>query len=98
MIVFPCARCGQKLQVPESISGKQVRCSVCKNVMNCPGPIAVAAKAALPEISGQPSSLAQVGINGGVTLGLGSPSDTEQSNKGSPSQRTLREALARGPA
>jgi serine/threonine protein kinase len=100
MIVFPCARCGQKLQVPKSFAGKPVRCSVCKHVMNSPAPVAVAVpdKAALPEIAGQRSSLVQAGINGGVTLGLGTPSDSDDSKKGPSSQRQLREALARGPA
>ncbi len=100
MIVFPCARCGQKLQIPDSFSGKQVRCSVCKNVMTSPAPVAVAvaAKVALPEISGQPSSLAQAGIDGGITLDPITPSDTEASKKISASQRTLREALAHGPS
>jgi serine/threonine protein kinase len=101
MIVFPCACCGQKLQIPDSISGKPVRCSVCKTVMTSPVPVAVpvaAVKAALPEISGQPSSLAQAGIEGGISLDLVSPSDTENIKKDSPSQRTLREALARGPS
>jgi serine/threonine protein kinase len=100
MIVFPCARCGQQLQIPESVSGKPVRCSVCKNVMTNPVPVAVpvAALSALPEIAGQPSSLAQAGHEDGVTLGQVAPSDTDNPNKESSSHRALREALARGRA
>jgi serine/threonine protein kinase/Leucine-rich repeat (LRR) protein len=100
MIVFLCAHCGQKLQVPKSFAGKPVRCSICKHVMNSPAPLAVAVadKAALPEITGQPSSLAQAGLGGGVTLGESGPSETDESKKGSSSHRALREALARGPA
>jgi serine/threonine protein kinase len=100
MIVFPCAGCGQKLQIPASFAGKPVRCSVCKHVMTSPAPVAVAVAVptALPEIAGQPSSLAQAGLSGGVTLGLTAPSDTEETKKASASQRALREALARGPA
>ncbi len=98
MIVFPCARCGQKLQIPDDFAGKPVRCSVCKHVMTSPAPVAVAVAAtvALPEITGNPSSLAQAGLNGGVTVGLAAPSDTEDSAKASSSQRSLREALAHG--
>lgn len=96
MIVFACARCGQKLQIPDDFAGKPVRCSVCKHVMTSPAPVAVAVAAttALPEIAGNPSSLAQAGLNGGVTLGVAAPSDTADSVKASSSQRTLREALA----
>lgn len=98
MIVFSCARCGQKLQVPDDFASKPVRCSVCKHVMASPSPVAVAGAAApaLPEIAGNPSSLAQAGLNSGVTLSLAAPSDTEDSPKASSSQRTLSEALAHG--
>lgn len=100
MIVFSCARCGQKLQIPDDFAGKPVRCSVCKHVMTSPAPVAVAVAAApsLPEIDGNPSSLAQAGLNGGVTLGQAAPSATEDSAKASSSQRSLREALANGSA
>jgi serine/threonine protein kinase len=100
MIAFPCGQCGQKLQVPDSFAGKPVRCPVCKQVMTSPAPVAVAvaAKAALPEIAGQPSSLAQAGLSSNVTLGLDVPSDTEECKKASSSQRLLREALALGSA
>ncbi|HTU18195.1 MAG TPA: protein kinase [Gemmataceae bacterium] len=100
MIVFPCARCGQKLQIPDSFAGKPVRCSVCKQVMTSPKPVAVAVAAAvpLPEIAGQPSSLAQAGFKGDVTLGQSDSSGTADNEKASSSQRSLRQALAHGHA
>jgi len=96
MIVFPCASCGQKLQIPDSFAAKPVRCSVCKHVMTGPAAaVAIASGAPLPEIAGQPSSLAQAGLSGGVTLKAASPSGTEESEQAASSQRALREALAR---
>jgi serine/threonine protein kinase/DNA-directed RNA polymerase subunit RPC12/RpoP len=100
MIVFPCARCGQKLQIPDGFAGKPVRCTVCKHVMTSPAPVAVAAVAgtvALPQIAGQPSSLAQSGLNGGVTIGLTDSAGTEDSANDASARRSLRETLARGP-
>ena len=96
MIVFPCARCGQKLQIPDSFAGKPVRCSVCKQVMTSPKPVAVAVVAALPEIAGQPSSLIQAGLNGSVTLGQADSSAAEDNKKASSGDRSLRQALAHG--
>ena len=96
MIVFPCARCGQKLQIPDSFAGKPVRCSVCKQVMTSPAPVAVAAAVALPQIAGQPSSLAQAGLNGDVTLDHADSSSTEDNQKASSGQDSLRQAFAHG--
>jgi serine/threonine protein kinase len=99
MIVFLCARCGHKLQIPDNFAGKPVRCSLCKHVMTSPAPVAVAVAAAtvaLPQIEGQASSLAQAGLNGSVTVGLGDSGGTKEAEKASASQRSLREALAPG--
>jgi serine/threonine protein kinase len=95
MIVFACARCSQKLQVPDSFAGKPVRCSVCKHVMTCSPPVAALAPAApLPQFDGPPSSLARAGINGGVTIGPGdSSAEPEATNANG--RRSMRELLAR---
>ena len=42
MISFACAGCGQKLQVPNEVAGKSVRCSLCKHVMTIAAPAALA--------------------------------------------------------
>ncbi|MHB1424827.1 MAG: protein kinase domain-containing protein [Gemmataceae bacterium] len=99
MIAFPCARCGQKLQIAEDFAGKPVRCSVCKHVMTSPKPAAsaVAATVALPRLVGQPSSLAQAGFTVGITVGIADSSGTANADKGSPGRRSLRQALAHGP-
>ena len=95
MIIFPCAGCGQKLQVPDTFVGKPVRCSVCKHVMTCSAPVAALAPAApLPQFNGPPSSLAQAGINGGVTIGTGD-SSSEPSPTNVDKRRSVREILAR---
>ena len=95
MIIFPCTGCGQKLQVPDTFVGKPVRCSVCKHVMTCSPPVAALAPAApLPQFNGPPSSLAQAGINGGVTIGAGDSSEPSQTNPDK--RRSVREILARG--
>jgi serine/threonine protein kinase len=99
MIIFPCVRCGQKLQVPDSFAGKSVRCSVCKHIMISPSATAAtaAATAALPQLAGQPSCLAQAGLDGGITVGLADAGGTAPTDSDQAGRRSLRQALADGP-
>jgi serine/threonine protein kinase len=63
--------------------------------MTCSAPVAALAPAApLPQFNGPPSSLAQAGINGGVTIGPGDSSEPSPAN--TDKRRSVREILARG--
>ncbi len=89
------------MQVPDNFAGKPVRCSVCKHVMTSPAPVAVAVAAptALPQkIDGAPSSLAQAGLGGGVTLGVADSAGADETDKNQPGRRSLREVLAHDPS
>ena len=95
MISFACAGCGQKLQVPNEVAGKSVRCSLCKHVMTIAAPAALATTIGLPSIAGQPSSLRRAGLDGGVTVGPQADSaDGSPTNPTNP--RSLQELLNNG--
>src|SRR5882724_4374243 len=36
MLVFNCSSCGAKLQMPEELAGKQVRCATCQGIITAP--------------------------------------------------------------
>lgn len=66
MITFSCSRCGVKLQVNESCTGKQARCPACRSLVAIPSPAAAAP--APPSVDGHSSSLDKLGLAGSVSL------------------------------
>ncbi|HZZ80117.1 MAG TPA: protein kinase, partial [Gemmataceae bacterium] len=77
-IAFSCGTCGMKFNVPEEFAGRTTRCPTCKQALKVPSVQETVGYApAAGRINGAPSSLASVGVEGGVTLGnLGSGGDS----------------------
>src|SRR5882724_7511349 len=48
MLVFDCPSCGAKLQMPENLAGKKVRCATCQGVITAPADVAAAITADPP--------------------------------------------------
>ncbi|HZZ78987.1 MAG TPA: protein kinase, partial [Gemmataceae bacterium] len=68
-IAFACDKCGTKFNVPGASAGHKTTCPACKNALTVPTADAtVAYVPANGKIKGTHSSLAQAGMDGGVTL------------------------------
>ncbi|HZZ78170.1 MAG TPA: protein kinase [Gemmataceae bacterium] len=68
-IAFSCDRCGMKFSVPGECAGRKTTCPGCKAVLVVPTAEATCAFVPGPgQIKGPQSSVAQVGVEGGVTL------------------------------
>jgi serine/threonine protein kinase/Leucine-rich repeat (LRR) protein len=94
VISFACAGCGQKLQVPNDAAGKTVRCSLCKHVMTIAAPVALPPTVVLSHIDGLPSSLAQAGLQGGVTVASRDSDSAQDPTANAPNRRSVRDILA----
>ncbi|MBY0526403.1 MAG: protein kinase [Gemmataceae bacterium] len=79
MIAFSCSHCGMKLQVKPEFAGRQSRCPTCKQSLVVPSAAATVAFVPPQQIDGEESSLARVGLGGGITL---SPHDTSKPGTG----------------
>jgi serine/threonine protein kinase len=98
VISFACAGCGQKLQVPNDAAGKTVRCSLCKHVMTIAAPVALPPTVVLSHIDGLPSSLAQAGLQGGVTVASRDSDSAQDPTANAPNRRSVRDILAHAAA
>ena len=67
MIQFSCA-CGMKFKVKEDFAGRKTHCPTCKQPLVVPTPDGTQAYVPPGQIDGTPSSIAQAGLDGGVTL------------------------------
>jgi serine/threonine protein kinase len=68
-IAFSCTKCGMKFSVKAEFAGRSTHCPTCKEPLVVPSPDATQTFAPPPgRIDGAPSSLAQAGVEGGVTL------------------------------
>jgi serine/threonine protein kinase len=85
MIAFACSQCGVKLNVKPEFAGRRAACPTCKQPLVVPAADQTQAYVATGQIEGTPSSLMQVGVEGGITL--------EQTDAGS--QQSVRELMAR---
>lgn len=71
MIAFACSHCGIKFRVRDKFAGRSARCPTCKQLLTVP--LADRTQESIPadSIAGPPSSVAQAGITGGVSLAAG---------------------------
>ncbi|MBL8793787.1 MAG: protein kinase [Planctomycetia bacterium] len=86
MIAFSCPQCGARFQVKPQFAGRASRCPGCKHALMVPAALP-AAQVATGQIDGTPSSLARVGLDGGVCL------DQPQQARGE--RKPVRDLLAR---
>jgi serine/threonine protein kinase len=84
LIAFSCS-CGQKFQVKDDCAGRKATCPTCKQPLVVPAPDKTQAYIPTGQIDGTPSSIAQAGLEGGVTL--------DQAAR--PGQKPVQELLAR---
>jgi serine/threonine protein kinase len=82
MIAFSCSYCGVKLGVKDEFAGRLSKCPTCKQPLVVPAASATSAFVPPQQIDGADSSLAKVGLGGGITL---SPHDTSKPGTGSKS-------------
>src|SRR5262245_38027635 len=87
MISFSCGRCGMKFQVKTQFAGRASKCPTCKQALVVPAADKTVAIRA-GEVEGTSSSLAQAGVDGGVTLDPGGSAA---------SSKSIRELLAKRP-
>lgn len=88
MILFPCPRCAQKFRSKNEMAGRSARCPRCKQRPVVPTPQLVQAFVPAGQIDGMPSSLVQIGVDGGGSL-------ERHSTKARPTQKSDREMLSR---
>ncbi|OAI47277.1 hypothetical protein AYO44_09860 [Planctomycetaceae bacterium SCGC AG-212-F19] len=86
MISFSCS-CGQKFNVKPDVAGRKTTCPACKHPLVVPTFDPTQAIVPKDQIEGTPSSIAQVGIDGGVTL--------EPPSGGKTGQKPVQDLLAR---
>ena len=86
MISFSCSRCGQKFKVKDEYAGRSSTCPACKQAVVVPQPDRTVAYVPEGQIDGTASSLAQAGVDGGVTV-------TQE--PATPGQTSVGELLAR---
>jgi serine/threonine protein kinase len=86
MIQFSCS-CGQKFRIKPEFAGRKTTCPACKQPLLVPTFDSTQAIVPKDQIDGTPSSIAQVGMDGGVTL--------EPSGGGKTRQKPVQELLAR---
>src|SRR5262245_42353545 len=79
MIAFSCAGCGMKFSVKDEFAGRSTRCPTCKQPLTVPSPSLNPTRLPSGAIDGPRSSLAQAGLNVGVTLAVPPTQDTEGS-------------------
>ncbi len=68
-IAFSCAKCGMKFSVKQEFAGRATKCPTCKEMLKVPS--ADQTQAVAPsrgKLAGTASSLAQAGMDGGMTL------------------------------
>src|ERR1700722_6880686 len=68
VIQFACSTCAQKLSVKNEFAGRHACCPTCKQPMVVPSANETITVAPAGLIDGMPSSVAQAGLDGGVTL------------------------------
>src|SRR6266478_6079364 len=83
MLVFDCPSCGGKLQMPENLAGKKVRCATCQGVITAPADGAAA-------ITADPAS-----VSAPAATGVTAPEHARQSRP--TTQDDDDERLRRGP-
>jgi hypothetical protein len=86
MISFSCSHCAMKIKVKPEFAGRSARCPTCKQALTVPLPERAVAHVPVGQIDGTASSLAQAGVDGGVTVGQEATS---------PGQKSVGELLAR---
>ncbi len=69
MIHFFCGNCGLKFQVKPEFAGRKTRCLSCKEPLEVPQLPTIDQAAPVGQVEGAKSSLAQAGVDGGVTIG-----------------------------
>src|SRR5262245_2044592 len=79
MIAFACAHCGMKFQVKDEYAGRTAHCHTCKRPITVPDPSATVAYVAPSRLDGPASSLAQAGVEVGVTLETPAPKSGQAS-------------------
>jgi len=77
-----------KFQVKPEFAGRSSKCPTCKQPLIVPPPDKTQAEVAAGEIEGTSSSLAQAGVDGGVTL-------EQKASVARPGQKSVQELLAR---
>jgi serine/threonine protein kinase len=87
MISFFCS-CGQKFKVKPDFAGRKTTCPACKQPLVVPTFDSTRALVPRDQIDGTASSIAQVGIDGGITL--------EPPSGGKTRQKPMQELLDRG--
>jgi serine/threonine protein kinase len=78
MISFSCS-CGQKFKVKAEFAGRTSTCPTCKLALTVPSFDPTQAFVPKEHIDGTPSSIAQAGLEGGVTLACPSPRSGQKS-------------------
>ncbi len=75
-IAFSCSKCGMKFSLKAEFAGRSTKCPTCKESLIVPSPDQTQALS-LPsgKLAGTASSLAQAGMDGGVTLAGDGPAD-----------------------
>jgi serine/threonine protein kinase len=86
MIQFSCP-CGQKFRIKPEFAGRKTTCPACKQPLVVPTFDSTQAIVPKDQINGTASSIAQVGMDGGVTL--------EPPSGGKTSQKLVQDLLAR---
>jgi hypothetical protein len=86
MIHFSCS-CGQKFKIKPEFAGRKTTCPACKQPLTVPTFDPTEAVVPKEQIDGPPSSIAQVGMDGGVTL--------DSPGRGKTGQKPVQELLAR---
>jgi hypothetical protein len=87
MIVFSCS-CGQKFQIKPEFAGRNSTCPTCKQALVVPSFDQTQAFVPKEQIDGTPSNIAQVNMEGGVTL-------QQRDMKARSGQKPVQEVLAR---
>jgi serine/threonine protein kinase len=86
MISFFCSHCGLKFEVKPEFAGRSSQCPTCKQPLVVPQLDRTEDGVSAGQIEGSDSSLAKVGVDGGVTL---------DQTDARPDQRSVRELLSR---
>jgi len=89
VIAFSCSQCGMKLKVKDQFAGRQSKCPSCKQPLVVPLPSHVDADVPAGQIDSTANSVAEAGMDGGVTL------EAVGGDKGG--QKSIRELLAQRP-
>jgi serine/threonine protein kinase len=94
MIAFSCSHCGMKLKVQDQFAGRPAKCPTCKQPLVVPLPSAAVPYSPPQQIDGAESSLANAGLEGGVTLGNDPAGRKPTAVTGQKPQRSVSDALA----